>query len=131
MLPTSRVHAHLLRPHKPGSSARSSATLHTARTPTVCTLAPRPTVITSTYRPQGWTHTWACSTAKLGYSGVSVATRQPPLSVMVGMGGAAEDEHEAEGRVVTVELPELFVVSCYVPNRCAPVHVLAIFVLRE
>lgn len=64
----------------------------------------------------GWTHTWACSTAKLGYSGVSVATRQPPLSVMVGMGGAAEDEHEAEGRVVTVELPELFVVSCYVPN---------------
>ncbi len=89
----------------------------------LCTLAFDPCISNkaSPYRPQGWTHTWACSTAKLGYSGVSVATRQPPLSVTVGMGGAAEDEHEAEGRVVTVELPELFVVSCYVPNRCAPV----------
>ncbi|KXZ56520.1 hypothetical protein GPECTOR_1g467 [Gonium pectorale] len=71
---------------------------------------------------QGWSHHWACSTAKLGYSGVSVHTRTPPLSVSVGLGGPdgsgpePDPEHEAEGRVVTVELPDLFVVCAYVPN---------------
>ncbi|KAG2442710.1 hypothetical protein HXX76_002793 [Chlamydomonas incerta] len=71
---------------------------------------------------QGWHHAWAFSTAKLGYSGVSVHTRSPPLSVMVGLGhggpGAADPdpEHEGEGRVVTVELEGLFLVNVYVPN---------------
>ncbi|KAG2450155.1 hypothetical protein HYH02_000257 [Chlamydomonas schloesseri] len=71
---------------------------------------------------KGWHHAWAFSTAKLGYSGVSVHTAQPPLSVVVGLGhgGAGapdpDPEHEGEGRVVTVELEGVFVVNVYVPN---------------
>ncbi|GLC44343.1 hypothetical protein PLESTB_000480200 [Pleodorina starrii] len=73
---------------------------------------------------KGWHHHWACSTGKLGYSGVSVHTRSKPLSVTVGLGGCEgamgeelpDPEHELEGRVVTVELPSAFVVSVYVPN---------------
>ncbi|GIL73256.1 hypothetical protein Vretimale_4856 [Volvox reticuliferus] len=70
---------------------------------------------------KGWYHHWACSTGKLGYSGVSVHTRTKPLSVVVGLGACAgslepDPEHELEGRVVTVELPSAHVVSVYVPN---------------
>ncbi|GIL42718.1 hypothetical protein Vafri_653 [Volvox africanus] len=70
---------------------------------------------------KGWHHYWACSTGKLGYSGVSAHTRTKPLSVVVGLGACAnslepDPEHELEGRVVTVELPSVFVVSVYVPN---------------
>ncbi|GLI69142.1 hypothetical protein VaNZ11_013699 [Volvox africanus] len=71
---------------------------------------------------KGWHHHWACSMGKLGYSGVSVHTRTKPLSVVVGLGPCAgcsleaDPEHELEGRVVTVELRSVFVVSVYVPN---------------
>ncbi|EFJ52084.1 hypothetical protein VOLCADRAFT_56112 [Volvox carteri f. nagariensis] len=71
---------------------------------------------------------WVCSTGKLGYSGVSVHTASRPLSVTVGLGAGGgstsspdsdpdpDSEHEVEGRVVTVELEEAFVVNVYVPN---------------
>lgn len=54
-----------------------------------------------------------CSTAKKGYSGVAVFCRSPALSVAKGIGAP---EHDDEGRVLTVELPDLFVVNVYVPN---------------
>ena len=50
---------------------------------------------------------------KKGYSGTAVFTRQEPLSVTYGMG---IDEHDHEGRVITLEFPQFFLVCCYTPN---------------
>jgi exodeoxyribonuclease-3 len=48
-----------------------------------------------------------------GYSGTAVFSRLEPLGVRLGLG---VPEHDREGRVLTVELPELFVVNVYTPN---------------
>ena len=53
------------------------------------------------------------SAEKKGYSGVAVFTKHQPLSVAYGLG---IDEHDHEGRVITLEMPEYFVVTAYVPN---------------
>jgi exodeoxyribonuclease-3 len=53
------------------------------------------------------------SAAKKGYSGSAVFSRQRPLAVTLGMG---IDEHDREGRVITLEFPEYFVVNVYTPN---------------
>jgi len=50
---------------------------------------------------------------KKGYSGTAIYTRVEPLAVHNGIG---VDEHDHEGRVITMELPELYVVTCYTPN---------------
>ena len=50
---------------------------------------------------------------KKGYSGTAVYTRHEPLNVSYGIG---IDEHDHEGRVVTLEMPEFFLVCCYTPN---------------
>jgi len=50
---------------------------------------------------------------KKGYSGTAVFTRQEPLSVTYGMG---IDEHDHEGRVITLEFPQFYLVCCYTPN---------------
>lgn len=50
---------------------------------------------------------------KKGYSGTAVYTRTHPLSVSYGIG---VDEHDHEGRVITVEFEEFFLVCVYVPN---------------
>ena len=50
---------------------------------------------------------------KKGYSGTAIYTRQQPLSVGYGIG---VDEHDHEGRVITVETEEFFLVTAYVPN---------------
>ncbi len=50
---------------------------------------------------------------KKGYSGTAVYTRKHPLSVSYGIG---VDEHDHEGRVITVEFEEFFLVCVYVPN---------------
>ena len=50
---------------------------------------------------------------KKGYSGTAVFTRQQPLGVRYGIG---IDEHDHEGRVITLEMPQLFLVTCYTPN---------------
>ena len=50
---------------------------------------------------------------KKGYSGTAVYTRTHPLSVSYGIG---VDEHDHEGRVITVEFEEVFLVCVYVPN---------------
>lgn len=67
---------------------------------------------------EGWSAHWVCSVAdgKLGYSGVATLVRPSlgaPLSVTHGVGNP---DHDEEGRVVTVELPDCFVVNVYVPN---------------
>ena len=50
---------------------------------------------------------------KKGYSGTAIFTRRTPLSVSRGIG---VDAHDHEGRVVTLEMPEFFLVNVYVPN---------------
>ena len=50
---------------------------------------------------------------KKGYSGTAVLTRRQPLGVTRGMG---RDEHDSEGRVITVEYDDFFLVNVYVPN---------------
>ena len=50
---------------------------------------------------------------KKGYSGTAIFTRHQPLSVTYGIGVA---EHDHEGRVITLEMPEFFLVTCYTPN---------------
>ena len=50
---------------------------------------------------------------KRGYSGTAVFTRQKPLSVTYGIG---IDEHDHEGRVITLETEEFFLVTVYTPN---------------
>lgn len=50
---------------------------------------------------------------KKGYSGTAVYTRRKPLSVRRGMG---VDKHDHEGRIVTLEFDDFFLVNVYVPN---------------
>ncbi len=50
---------------------------------------------------------------KKGYSGVMVYTRIPPLSVTLGIGIA---EYDSEGRVITLEFDDFYLIACYVPN---------------
>ena len=50
---------------------------------------------------------------KKGYSGTAIFTRHQPLSVSYGLG---IDEHDHEGRVVTLEMEQFFLVCCYTPN---------------
>jgi len=50
---------------------------------------------------------------KKGYSGTAVLTRQEPLSVVFGFG---DDIHRHEGRVITAEYPDFYLVCCYTPN---------------
>lgn len=50
---------------------------------------------------------------KKGYSGTAVFTRLKPLKVTYGIG---IDEHDHEGRVITIEMDTFFLVTVYVPN---------------
>jgi exodeoxyribonuclease-3 len=50
---------------------------------------------------------------KKGYSGTAIFTKHEPLSVTYGIG---VDEHDHEGRVITLEMPDFYLVTAYVPN---------------
>ena len=50
---------------------------------------------------------------KKGYSGTAIFSRHEPLAVTYGIG---IDEHDHEGRVITLEMPEFYLVTCYTPN---------------
>ncbi len=50
---------------------------------------------------------------KKGYSGTAIFTRHTPLSVQYGMG---IDEHDHEGRLITLEMPDFYLVCVYTPN---------------
>jgi exodeoxyribonuclease-3 len=53
------------------------------------------------------------SKARKGYSGTAILSKEEPLNVSYDIG---IEEHDQEGRVVTVEYPRFFVVTVYVPN---------------
>ena len=50
---------------------------------------------------------------KKGYSGTAIFTRQKPIQVMYGIG---IDEHDHEGRVITMEMEDFYLITCYTPN---------------
>lgn len=50
---------------------------------------------------------------KKGYSGTAVFTKHEPMSVTYGLG---IEEHDHEGRVITLEYPDYYLITCYTPN---------------
>lgn len=64
------------------------------------------------FAPEGYHAYWNYADRK-GYSGTAVFTKHEPLSVSFGMG---IDEHDHEGRVITLEYPDFFFITCYTPN---------------
>lgn len=50
---------------------------------------------------------------KKGYSGTAIFTKHEPLSVTYGIG---KDEHDHEGRVITLEMENFYMVTVYTPN---------------
>lgn len=50
---------------------------------------------------------------KKGYSGTAIYTRHTPLSVTYGMG---IEEHDHEGRIITLEMEDFFLITVYTPN---------------
>ena len=62
--------------------------------------------------PAHYTTHWN-SAVKKGYSGTAIFSRTRPLSVTQGIG---QEEHDGEGRVLTAEFADFFLVNVYVPN---------------
>ena len=58
-------------------------------------------------------HQYWCSAEKKGYSGTAVFTKEEPISVTKGIG---IEEHDREGRVLTAEYGEFYLVNVYTPN---------------
>lgn len=50
---------------------------------------------------------------KKGYSGTAIFTKHKPLSISYGLG---IDQHDHEGRVITLEMPDFYLVNVYTPN---------------
>lgn len=50
---------------------------------------------------------------KKGYSGTAIFTKHEPLNVTYGLG---IDEHDHEGRVITLEMPDFYLITVYTPN---------------
>jgi exodeoxyribonuclease-3 len=60
----------------------------------------------------GYTSYWNYADKK-GYSGTAIFSRHEPLGVTYGIG---IDEHDHEGRVITLEMPDFYLVTVYTPN---------------
>ena len=58
-------------------------------------------------------HRFFNSADKKGYSGTAILTKDEPLSVTYDFG---EDIHRHEGRIITAEYPDFYLVCCYTPN---------------
>ena len=61
---------------------------------------------------EGYTSYWNYAEKK-GYSGTAIYTRHEPLNVAYGID---MEHHDKEGRVITLEMPEFFLVTVYTPN---------------
>ena len=53
------------------------------------------------------------SAIKKGYSGTAIFSKEKPLNVTYGLG---IEEHDKEGRVITLEYDKFYLVNCYTPN---------------
>ena len=61
---------------------------------------------------EGYTSYWN-SAEKKGYSGTAIFTKQKPINVQYGIG---IEEHDKEGRVITLEFEKFYMVDIYTPN---------------
>ena len=61
---------------------------------------------------KGYTSYWN-SAEKKGYSGTAIFTKQKPISVTYGIG---IEEHDKEGRVITLEFEKFYMINIYTPN---------------
>ena len=64
------------------------------------------------FAPEGYTE-YLYSAEKKGYSGTAIFAKTEPLSVRYGVG---VEELDTEGRLITLEYPEFYLVTCYTPN---------------
>ena len=64
------------------------------------------------FAPEGYECYWNYAEKK-GYSGTAIFTKQHPLKVWNGIG---MEEHDQEGRVITLEFEDFFFVTVYTPN---------------
>ena len=64
------------------------------------------------FAPEGYYSYWY-SAEKKGYSGTAVFTKCEPISVKYGLG---IPEHDTEGRAITLEFPEFYLLCVYTPN---------------
>ena len=53
------------------------------------------------------------SAVKKGYSGTAIFTKKEPIKINYGIG---KEEHDQEGRVITLEFDKFYLVNCYTPN---------------
>ena len=61
---------------------------------------------------QGYNQYWNYAEKK-GYSGTAIFTKKKPINITMGLG---KEEHDKEGRVITLEYDNFFLVNCYTPN---------------
>lgn len=64
------------------------------------------------FAPDGYHAYWNYAEKK-GYSGTAIFTKKEPLAVSYGIG---IPEHDMEGRVITLEYEDFYMVTCYTPN---------------
>lgn len=64
------------------------------------------------FSPAGYEAFWNYAEKK-GYSGTAIFAKNKPLSVRMGMG---VDELDTEGRLITLEYPDFYFLTCYTPN---------------
>ena len=58
-------------------------------------------------------HQWWLNAQKNGYSGTAIFSKHAPLSVNIGLG---IEELDTEGRLITLEYANFYLVTCYTPN---------------
>ena len=63
-------------------------------------------------KPEGYNVYWN-SAEKKGYSGTAVFSKQKPISIKYGID---KEAHDKEGRVITLEYNDFYLVNCYTPN---------------
>ena len=64
------------------------------------------------FAPEGYYAYWNYAVKK-GYSGTAIFTKKEPIQVSYGLG---IEEHDQEGRVITLEYEDFYVITCYTPN---------------
>jgi exodeoxyribonuclease III len=89
-------------------------TFHTEKPDIFCLQETRahPDQVTGVVWPDGYRQYWNPA-EKAGYAGTATFTRIEPLEVIRGID---KNIHDREGRVLTLEFPDCFVVNCYTPN---------------
>ena len=78
----------------------------------ICLQETKMTPDQATVELPGYVQFWNAAEKK-GYSGTAIFARHEPLSAKLGMG---VEEHDKEGRLITLEYPEFYLVTCYTPN---------------